>query len=100
MKSDLPYLRSYPEPLQDQARDLLAQGRLGAVLQGKYPQAHAVRNDRALYDYAQKLKSRYLRNAATVNKVLFDNKDAMRISCLAARRLPCTRETAVCRPNA
>ena len=74
MKSDLPYLRSYPEPLQDQARDLLAQGRLGAVLQGKYPQAHAVRNDRALYDYAQKLKSRYLRNAATVNKVLFDNK--------------------------
>ena len=59
MSTDLPYLRSYPASLQDQARDLLAQGKLGAVLQRKYPQAH---------------KARYLRNAGTVNKVLFDNK--------------------------
>ena len=50
MRSDLSYLRSYPESLQDQARDLLAQGRLGAVLLRTYPQAHAVRSDKALYD--------------------------------------------------
>ena len=74
MSTDLPYLRSYPASLQDQARDLLQQGKLGAVLQRKYPQAHAVRSDKALYDYAQELKARYLRNAGTVNKVLFDNK--------------------------
>ncbi len=74
MASDLPYLRSYPASLQDQARGLLAQGRLGAMLQRKYPQPHAVRSDRALYDYAQELKARYLRNACTVNKVIFDNK--------------------------
>ena len=74
MSTDLPYLRSYPASLQDQARDLLQQGKLGAVLQRKYPQAHAVRSDKALYDYAQDLKARYLRNAGTVNKVVFDNK--------------------------
>ncbi len=74
MSTDLPYLRSYPASLQDQARDLLQQGKLGAVLLRKYPQAHAVRSDKALYDYAQELKARYLRNAGTVNKVLFDNK--------------------------
>ena len=74
MKSDLPYLRSYPESLQDQARELLAQGRLGTVLQGRYPMAHTVRSDKALYDYAQELKSQFLRNAGTVNKVLFDSK--------------------------
>ena len=74
MKSELPYLRSYPESLQDQARELLVRGTLGTVLLRKYPQAHAVRSDKALYDYAQELKSRYLRNAGTVNKVLFDNK--------------------------
>ncbi|MGV3681694.1 MAG: hypothetical protein ACO1PM_18535 [Acidovorax sp.] len=70
----LPYLQSYPAPLQQQARDLLAQGRLGAVLLRKYPAAHAVRSDKALYDYAQELKARHLRNAGTINKVLFDNK--------------------------
>ena len=71
---DLPYLRSYPDALRGQACELLAQGQLGPVLQRKYPQAHAVRSDKALYDYVQELKSRYLRNAGTVNKVLFDNK--------------------------
>lgn len=71
---DLPYLRSYPENLQVQTRELLAAGKLGAVLQRKYPAAHAVRSDKALYDYAQELKARYLRNAGTVNKVVFDSK--------------------------
>ena len=51
MSTDLPYLRSYPASLQDQARDLLQQGKLGAVLLRKYPQAHAVRSDKALYVY-------------------------------------------------
>ena len=74
MSTDLPHLRSYPASLQDQARDLLQQGKLGAVLQRKYPQAHAVRSDKALYDYAQDFKARHLRNAGTVNKVLFDSK--------------------------
>ena len=60
--------------MQQQALVLLKQGRLGDVLLRKYPKAHAVRSDRALYDYAQELKSRYLRNAGTVNKVVFDNK--------------------------
>lgn len=32
MKTDLPYLRTYPESLQDQARQLLGEGRLGPVL--------------------------------------------------------------------
>ena len=43
MTTDLPYLRAYPESLQEQARSLLVQGRLGAVLLGKYPRPHAVR---------------------------------------------------------
>ena len=60
--------------MQQQARDLLAQGRLGVALLKKYPEAHAVRSDKALYDYAQELKSRHLRNAGTINKVIFDNK--------------------------
>ena len=71
---ELPYLRSYPETLQTQARELLVAGKLGPVLQRKYPAAHAVRSDKALYDYAQELKARYLRNAGTVNKVVFDSK--------------------------
>lgn len=71
---DLPYLRAYAPALQAQAHALLAQGQLGALLQRKYPEGHAVRSDKALYDYAQEFKARHLRNAGTVNKVLFDSK--------------------------
>lgn len=74
MSPDLPYLRAYPLALQEQAQSLLEQGRLAALLLRKYPGPHAVRSDKALYDYVQELKGRYLRNAGTVNKVLFDNK--------------------------
>jgi predicted metal-dependent hydrolase len=71
---DLPYLRAYPAALQDQVRGLLAQGRSGDLLLKRYPSAHAVRSDKALYDYTQAYKARYLRNAGTVNKVVYDSK--------------------------
>ncbi len=71
---ELPYLASYPETLREQARQLLDEERLGAALLRRYPEPHAVRSDKALYDYAAQIKARHLRNAGTVNKVVFDNK--------------------------
>ena len=73
---DLPYLRAYSGALQDQVRALLSDGGSGlsALLLRKYPEAHSVRTDKALYQYTSDLKSRHLRNAAVVNKVLFDSK--------------------------
>lgn len=68
------YLQGYPESLLAQVRLLIEQNRLGEVLEKRYPQAHAVTTDKALYDYVQGLKNRYLRSAPPVNKVAYDNK--------------------------
>ena len=68
------YLSGYPECVQAQVRGLIEQDRLGALLQGKYGQTHAVRNDKALFDYTVELKDRYMRKAEPLNKVVFDNK--------------------------
>ncbi len=68
------YLAGYPLHLIEQVQQLLAQDRLASVLLGKYPQAHAVRTDKALYDYVQVLKNEHLRNAAPLGKVAFDSK--------------------------
>ena len=70
----LEYLAGYPEPLQARVRELIAQDRLGAMLAEKYPQPHAVRNDRQLYDYVQDLKDRHLRMAVPLGKVLYDGR--------------------------
>ena len=70
----LKYLTAYPASLQQQVQQLLDQGRLGEMLLKKYPQAHGVRTDKALYDYVMTLKSDYLRSSEPLSKVAFDSK--------------------------
>ena len=71
---NLKYLAGYPEDIKAQVRQLIREDRLGDMLLKKYPAAHDIRTDNALYGYVQELKSRYLRNAAPLNKVAFDSR--------------------------
>lgn len=70
----LKYLTAYPEHLQTQVRQLLDSGKLAQHLRTKYPQIHAIRTDKALYQYVQNLKNDTLRNGDQISKVLYDNK--------------------------
>ncbi|MFI8396808.1 MULTISPECIES: M48 metallopeptidase family protein [unclassified Pseudomonas] len=70
----LKYLQAYPERLQDQVRQLIAEGRLGDYLDQRYSGRHDVQSDKALYSYALDLKQQYMRNAPAIDKVLFDNR--------------------------
>jgi predicted metal-dependent hydrolase len=68
------FISAYPEHLLGQVRQLIDAGRLGEHLLARYPDAHSVRTDRALYDYVQRLRTDYLRQAEPVSKVAYDNK--------------------------
>jgi predicted metal-dependent hydrolase len=68
------YLAGYPDALVGQIRQLIEQDALAERLLRKYPQAHEVRTDKALYDYVQEIKGEYLRNAGPLGKVAFDGK--------------------------
>ena len=68
------YLAGYPDTLQQQAAELLANGRLGLYLERKYPKCHDVQNDKALYDYVSGLKNRYMKKAAPLSQVRYDSK--------------------------
>lgn len=70
----LKYLQAYPERLQNQVRQLIAEGRLGDYLDQRYSGRHDVQSDKALYSYALDLKQQYMRNAPAIDKVLFDNR--------------------------
>ncbi|MGV7209961.1 YgjP-like metallopeptidase domain-containing protein [Oxalobacteraceae bacterium A2-2] len=72
--SDLKYLSAYPEQTLQQVRQLIDRRQLGAILRQRYPKAHELRTDRALYQYVQDLKTEYLRNAEPINKVGYDSK--------------------------
>lgn len=71
--SSLKYLAHYPEPVQERVRELLAQDRVGELLLEKYPRAHDVRSDKALYAYVAGLKGEFLRSSDPLDKVAYDN---------------------------
>lgn len=68
------YLAAYPPDLRAQVRELMAQGRLAASLQQRYPERHGIASDGALYDYVNELKSRHMRSAGPLAKVLYDSR--------------------------
>ena len=70
----LKYLSGYPESLQQQIRQLIAEGRLGDYLERRYPQRHQVQSDKALYGYVQQLRQSHLKSAPNIDKVLYDNR--------------------------
>ncbi|MFG3452109.1 YgjP-like metallopeptidase domain-containing protein [Stutzerimonas stutzeri] len=70
----LKYLSGYPESLQQQIRQLIAEERLGDYLERRYPQRHQVQSDKALYDYVQQLRQSHLKSAPNIDKVLYDNR--------------------------
>jgi hypothetical protein len=72
--ASLKYLQGYAPETLAQVAQLIERQRLGEWLQNKYPAAHAVRTDKALFDYVQALKQSHLRGAEPLAKVAFDAK--------------------------
>lgn len=68
------YLSGYNPQLQQQARELLEANRVGPMLLKKYPNAHALNSEKALYQYAQDLKNEFMRSSAPISKVIYDDK--------------------------
>jgi predicted metal-dependent hydrolase len=68
------YLAAYPPELRTRARALIAEGRLADSLERRYPERHDIASDGALYDYVTALKSRHMRSAGPLAKVLYDSR--------------------------
>ena len=83
----LKYLAGYPEPLLAQVRTLIEQDKLAGMLARRYPDAHAVRTDRALWDYVQELKARHLRSSEPLSKVQYDPQLRLLQQALGTHRM-------------
>ncbi|MEJ8677290.1 M48 family metallopeptidase [Plesiomonas shigelloides] len=72
--AELKYLAGYPETLQQQVRDAIQHNKLGELLRRRYPSQHAIKSDKALYQYTMELKNHYLRTAQQLSRVNYDSK--------------------------
>ncbi|XZG70645.1 M48 metallopeptidase family protein [Chitinibacteraceae bacterium HSL-7] len=67
------YLAPYSPELVARVEALAARDELGNWLTRRYPDLNDVQSDSALYDYVQARRTRYLKNAAPLAKVRYDN---------------------------
>ena len=76
MTVDAPYkyISHYPNELLAKVMPLIEQNRLGELIKLRYPTAHDLRSDRALYDYVMGLKKQYMRQSANISKVRWDER--------------------------
>ncbi len=70
----LRYLAHYPKNLQDQIRDLITAGKLAEYILQRYPDAHEIKTDKALYGYVYDLKEEFMRKSQPLSKVVYDGK--------------------------
>jgi predicted metal-dependent hydrolase len=71
---ELKYLAGYSEKITDQIRHLIHTNQLGGLLLKKYPAAHDIRTDKALYAYVVDIKNDRLRQSQPLSKVIYDDK--------------------------
>jgi len=74
MHANLKYFAGYSPQLTGQVAQLIAEKRLAEVLLKKYPTPHAIRTDKALYDFTVARKNEFLRNTPPLSKVGYDSK--------------------------
>lgn len=70
----LKYLAGYPLEVCAKVEAMLSQGHLPAYLRQKYPFAHAVKTDKALYEFTQSIKNQTMRQSEPLSKVVYDDK--------------------------
>lgn len=72
--SALRYLNGYPDTIKAQVETLIEKDRLGEYLLKNHPSPHQFLSDTALYDFANDLKRRFMKNAPPLEKVFYDSK--------------------------
>ena len=70
----LKYLAGYAPQLTARVAQMVEENLLGSVLVQRYPQAHAVRTDKALYDFTVTIKNEFMRTAQPLSRVAYDGK--------------------------
>ncbi len=70
----LQYVAHYPTHIVQQVETLINQNKLKSYLLSRYPSKHTINNERALYDYVQDYKKRYVKQSSPLSKVVYDPK--------------------------
>jgi predicted metal-dependent hydrolase len=70
----LQVINHYPVQIKTQVQQLIETDKLREYLLHRYPEAHTIISEKALYDYVQDIKKRYIKQSSPISKVSYDAK--------------------------
>jgi predicted metal-dependent hydrolase len=71
---ELKYLSAYSPELKGQIQTMIEQDRLKKFILSKYPEPHHMNSDKALRDYVNGLKNRYMKKSGPLSNIQYDPK--------------------------
>ena len=74
MTKILQAINHYPTHIQEQVKSLIKSEKLGPYLLNRYPVPHEINSEKALYDYVQAYKKKYIKQSSPISKVSYDAK--------------------------
>ena len=74
MVNNLKYLSGYPETIIHQVARLIDDEKLSDFILKRYPVAHEIRTDKALYSYVLEIKNDFIKKSQPLSKVVYDDK--------------------------
>ena len=72
--TELKYIKHYSKETQAQVHRLIKNGKLAEYLLEKYPSAHNIKTDKALFSYVSALKENYMKKSLPLSKAIYDGK--------------------------
>ena len=78
----LKYFAGYPENIQAQVKTLIESHQLARYFEKKYPDKHYFQSEKALLNYTNEIKSRYLKNAPKLNSVKYEKQQDLVFNAL------------------
>jgi len=72
--SELKYIKHYHPDTQAQVQTLIKEDKLSAYLLKKYPKAHDLKTDKALFSYINQYKNEHMKKSPPLSKALYDGK--------------------------
>ncbi|MDA9557817.1 M48 family metallopeptidase [Vibrio sp.] len=74
MPANLSVLNGYPDSIQHNIKHAIESETFIPWFKSKYPNNHKITTDKALYQYTQELKSRFLKKSSPLKNVVYDKK--------------------------
>ncbi|WP_394245343.1 M48 metallopeptidase family protein [Vibrio astriarenae] len=74
MSTLIRYIQGYPDHLVSQVQTLIDGGKFVSSFERRYPKSHNIQSEKALFQYVNEIKQRYMKKSAPLSKAVYDPK--------------------------